>query len=201
MARQFTAGPQPAHRPKRRGVGEAAGGAAAECAAVCCCFPCAVLNLVVLAVYKVPKGLARKAADKRRRRLPKKNDDVLLHPNRSSSAVANEVTVGSTRVEELFSQGLENDKPEEDRLEKEMWARFAGTGFWRSDSQRQPLGVETVSWRQALRRGRGTRACLSGVMFQFGTSYVRVSKTPNETTTCRWLRSHYTVIRFCNLQI
>nr|GLL37350.1 uncharacterized protein LOC109173786 [Ipomoea trifida] len=45
-----------AHRP----VGEFAGGTAAECAMVCCC-PCAVLDFLVFAFYRVPVGMCRKA--------------------------------------------------------------------------------------------------------------------------------------------
>lgn len=138
---------------RRRGVGEVAGGAAADCAAVCCCCPCAVLNLVVLAVYKVPRGLVRKAAHKRRRRFPK-NNVVLLQPQRSSSVDVSDIAVGQphmfgsvthsdivmgpTRLEDILKNDPENEKGEEEVLEKEMWARFAGTGFWRSESQRQP---------------------------------------------------------------
>nr|GLL45002.1 uncharacterized protein LOC109191620 [Ipomoea trifida] len=42
-----------AHRP----VGEFAGGTAAECAMVCCC-PCAVLDFLVFAFYRVPVGIS-----------------------------------------------------------------------------------------------------------------------------------------------
>ncbi|CAN1770150.1 hypothetical protein LINPERHAP1_LOCUS11523 [Linum perenne] len=56
--------------PKR--IGEVAGGAAAECAAVCCCCPCTLMNIVVMAIYKVPACLCRKAK-KRRQRLRRKN--------------------------------------------------------------------------------------------------------------------------------
>jgi len=123
-----------------------AGGAAAECTAVCCCCPCAVLNFIVLAVYRVPAGLFRKALHRRRRRLMKngvsvkKNDVVLLQPQGSSSVDGNsDFRVDSLSLEERFEKDRSADeKSEEVTLEKEMWARFAGTGFWRSDSQRQP---------------------------------------------------------------
>ncbi|KAK7404886.1 hypothetical protein VNO78_05924 [Psophocarpus tetragonolobus] len=146
MAHQVVFHPQPSHRHRHRGVGEMAGGAAADCAAVCCCVPCTVINLLVLAVYKVPKGLVKKAAHKRRRRLPKtnvvgdhRNDIVLLYPQTSSSIDVTEFVVGSTRLEEFLKKQTENENENENEgLEKEMWARFAGTGFWRSESQRQP---------------------------------------------------------------
>lgn len=133
----------PAHRRLRR-VGEVAGGGAADCAAVCCCCPCAVLNLVVLAVYKVPAGLFRKAMRKRQRRslaANKKNNVVLLQPQRSSGvdlAEALPVSAGPKVLEDRLEAEGAAEKPEAVALEKEMWARFAGTGFWRSESQRHP---------------------------------------------------------------
>ncbi|XP_027347578.1 uncharacterized protein LOC113858964 [Abrus precatorius] len=138
MTRQVVVVSQPAHSHRRRGVGEMTGAAAAECAAVCCCCPCTVLNLVVLAVYTVPKGLFRKAMDKRRRRLisnSKKNEVVLLQRQRSSSTVSTDIP-----SEEAYfaTEPAAAEKLESVALEKEMWARFAGTGFWRSESQRQP---------------------------------------------------------------
>ncbi|CAJ1979075.1 unnamed protein product [Sphenostylis stenocarpa] len=139
MVHQVIVPPQPVNDRRRRGVGEVAGGGAAECAAVCCCFPCVVVHLAVLAVYKVPKGLVLKAARKRRRRLlknkNKENSDIVVwHPRRPSSVDA----VGSTRLEEFLKQFPDEMDEEEEGLEKEMWARFTGTGFWRSESQRQP---------------------------------------------------------------
>ncbi|GFQ07771.1 hypothetical protein PHJA_002921100, partial [Phtheirospermum japonicum] len=51
---------------------EVAGGTAAECAAVCCCCPCGLVDLLVLAVYKLPAGLCPEGAEKKRpRRLVK----------------------------------------------------------------------------------------------------------------------------------
>ncbi|XP_020234227.1 uncharacterized protein LOC109814259 [Cajanus cajan] len=128
------------HRPPRRAVGEVAGGAAADCTAVACCCPCTVLNILVLAVYKLPKGLVLKAARKRRRRLTKNNnkninDVVLLQPHRCST----DITFGSARLEEFLKSDKAHDQDEYVQgLEKEMWARFAATGFWRSESQRLP---------------------------------------------------------------
>ncbi|CAK8575711.1 unnamed protein product [Lathyrus sativus] len=144
MTNQILIRPQPSQRRKRRGAGEVAGGAAAECTAVCCCCPCAILNFVVLAVYRVPAGLFRKALNRRRRRMMKngvsvkKNDVVLLQSQRSSIA-GNDYRIDSISLEERLEKDRSADeKSEEVTLEKEMWARFAGTGFWRSDSQRQP---------------------------------------------------------------
>ncbi|XP_058734895.1 uncharacterized protein LOC131606785 [Vicia villosa] len=145
MTKQIFIRQQPSQRRNRRGAGEVAGGTAAECTAVCCCCPCAIIDLVVLAVYKVPAALFRKALNRRRRRIMKKgvsvkkNDAVLLQPQRSSSVVGNGFRIDSISLEERIEKDRSADeKSEEVTLEKEMWARFAGTGFWRSDSQRQP---------------------------------------------------------------
>lgn len=129
---------------ERRKVGEVAGGAAAECAAVCCCCPCAVVNLVVLAVYRVPAAVCKKAwrRSKRRRFLPKRHG--LL-----ASVAAGEGSQSSVRVrlkededptaeiivfEESAVTGELNDV--NTVLENEMMERFYGTGFWRSLSKR-----------------------------------------------------------------
>jgi len=138
---------RPTPRGKRRGVGETVGSAAAECAAVCCCCPCTVLNVVVLAVYSVPTALFRKAVHRRRRRLMKNNnvnvkknnvnDVVLLQSQRSSSVAGNDIKIDSLE-EHFVKDRAAEEKSKEVALEKEMWARFAGTGFWRSDSQHQP---------------------------------------------------------------
>nr|GMD44577.1 uncharacterized protein LOC109150167 [Ipomoea batatas] len=80
------------------------------------------------AVYKVPSELCRKALRKRRRRLAKNGgfpvwDDSLMRMHRH--------TVDDAAVE----------PPDEDavELEREMWNKFSGAGFWRSPSQRTDL--------------------------------------------------------------
>ncbi|XP_059296147.1 uncharacterized protein LOC132049392 [Lycium ferocissimum] len=123
---------------------EVAGGTTAECAAVACCCPCGIVNLLVLAVYKVPAGLCRKALRKNRRnRLMKKGllpasaakghcscDEVeLIHTYPISSPIA---VVGG-------GGNLESDDKDAVELEKEMWDKFYGAGFWRSPSQRSEI--------------------------------------------------------------
>ncbi|GLT96337.1 hypothetical protein SLE2022_139650 [Rubroshorea leprosula] len=52
---------------------EVCGGTVAECTAVCCCCPCGIVELLMLAIYKVPAGLCRRALRyKRQQRLLKK---------------------------------------------------------------------------------------------------------------------------------
>lgn len=137
-------------------LGEAVGGTAA----VCCCCPCALANIVYLAIYKVPAILCHKALKKtrqrRRRRIqssssseegmlppkpkPKSRctcgccDDigVRVHPTCSDDDEDVDVYVG-VKSESL---GVEEEDKEVVELEKEMWETFYGTGFWRSSSQR-----------------------------------------------------------------
>ncbi|XP_057976109.1 uncharacterized protein LOC131163529 [Malania oleifera] len=113
---------------------EVAGGTTAECAAICCCCPCGLVNLLVLAVYKVPAELCRKALrKKRRRRLIKKGVlpqrrccvDPELHNHSPPHAAAEK----AGKMDESEKEAMD--------LEKEMWDRFYNTGFWRSPSQRE----------------------------------------------------------------
>ncbi|GMN39612.1 hypothetical protein TIFTF001_008845 [Ficus carica] len=131
-----------------RRLAEVAGGTAAECAAVCCCCPCGLLNLLVLAVYKIPAGLCRRAMRKKRRRRVTKKGGALPPPlpppppplcrrrgdENEIWQKIHPVTTGNGVV--LACSENENDK-EVEELEKEMWERFYSTGFWRSPSQRE----------------------------------------------------------------
>jgi hypothetical protein len=70
----------------------------------------------------------------------KKTDVVFMQSQRSSSVVGDDIRVDSLPLDEHFKKDRSaEEKSEEVALEKELWARFAGTGFWRSDSQRQPI--------------------------------------------------------------
>lgn len=113
------------------------GGTTAECAAVWCCIPCVVVDMLVQAVYKVPAELCRNALRKRRSRLAKNGllpespqssfwEDSVLRMHRHLSPVINV----ETAVE------ADEDAAE---LEKEMWDKFSGAGFWRSPSQRSEV--------------------------------------------------------------
>ncbi|XP_030457855.1 uncharacterized protein LOC115678613 [Syzygium oleosum] len=128
---------------------EVAGGTAAECAVVCCCCPCGIVNLILLAVYKVPAGLCRRAWRRtRRKRLIKKGllspkgrrltcgceeKELQIHPFAVNEAMA-EMKRPAAEDEEVDKQVA--------KLEKEMWERFYGTGFWRSPSQREPQSAQ-----------------------------------------------------------
>ena len=108
-------------------MAEVVGGTSAEVAAVCCCFPFAVVDFMVLGMYKVPAGLCRNAMRRRRKLVMHKHnggfeDELSMHPAVLAAA-------------ERFMM------PEEDKhavtLENEMWEKFAGTGFWRSPSRKE----------------------------------------------------------------
>ena len=146
---------------ERRRIAEKVGGTAAqtaaECAAVCCCCPCSLVNLVILALYKIPASLCKKAW-KRRRLLKMKKKAFILH-NNSEGSMKNGVDNGPSKlglvaeVKKLslddqydrHNQSMMNGGDEKKRdgggtetvdWEKEMWDRFGSGGFWRSRSQR-----------------------------------------------------------------
>ncbi|KAG6436442.1 hypothetical protein SASPL_101341 [Salvia splendens] len=104
-------------------VGETAG----ECAAVCCCCPCTMVHLLILAVFRVPRGLWRK---KKRKMLLRKK-----RRNSEEEAAANQLRSNSL----VFRGGDEDWGIENDVVDWDndgMWDRFYGAGFWRSSSQR-----------------------------------------------------------------
>ncbi|KAL2534515.1 hypothetical protein Adt_07866 [Abeliophyllum distichum] len=113
-------------------MAEVAGGTAAECAAVCCCCPCGLMNLLVLAVYKLPAGLCRKALRRKRRHRMIKNG---LLPPRQCGCDDKELQILPISGPVAMVNALELDKDVAE-LEKEMWEKFYGAGFWRSSSQR-----------------------------------------------------------------
>ncbi|KAL2331863.1 hypothetical protein Fmac_019444 [Flemingia macrophylla] len=116
-------------------VGEVAGNATAECAAVCCCVPCALLDMVVLAAYKVPAGLVKKALLKRENKKQlkhkRKNTNAALLDNGPTASAPNDAGPRPTLEDHLAL-----DLVQDSNLEQDMWAQFNGTGFWRSTSQR-----------------------------------------------------------------
>ncbi|KAJ0238966.1 Uncharacterized protein HA466_0234930 [Hirschfeldia incana] len=124
---------------ERRKVGEVAGGAAAECAAVCCCCPCAVVNLVVLAVFRFPAAVCKKAwrRSKRRRFMTKRHG--LLEGKGSQSSVHARLKEEDPTAEIIVfeeSAVVNGELNDVTVLENEMLERFYGTGFWRSLSKR-----------------------------------------------------------------
>ena len=125
---------------ERRKVGEVAGGAAAECAAVWCCCPCAVVNLVVLAVYRVPAAVCKKAwrRSKRRRFMTTKRHGLLAEGSQSTvhARLKEEDPTAEIIVFEESAVNVNGELNDVMVLEGEMLERFYGTGFWRSLSKR-----------------------------------------------------------------
>ncbi|KAF3589634.1 hypothetical protein F2Q69_00031899 [Brassica cretica] len=127
---------------------EFCGGTTASCAAVCCCCPCGLVNLLVLAVYKVPRGICRRALRIRRRKHLVKNR--ILPPLPTNGRVFQN---SEFAIHPVDSNDVSDEDDEDDEavlaLEKEMWNRFYGAGFWRSPSQREsvssPRGSKSFS--------------------------------------------------------
>ncbi|XVE96234.1 hypothetical protein REPUB_Repub02eG0204400 [Reevesia pubescens] len=121
--------------------GEFCGGTTAECAAICCCCPFGIANLLVLAFYKIPAGLCRRALRRKRRRKLQKKE--LLQPWNHRGHYGcddSELQIHPVVCLENFYLEMEGSEEAEKavmELEKEMWQRFYGTGFWRSPSQRE----------------------------------------------------------------
>lgn len=116
---------------RRDRVAEVAGGATAECAAVACCCPCGLVELLVLAAYKVPAGLCKKALRKQRRR---HRSAGLMQATRWWTC-----DVEGFQLRPVTDPETVADDSEVIQLEKEMWDRFYNTGFWRSASQRSDV--------------------------------------------------------------
>ncbi|KAH7512280.1 hypothetical protein FEM48_Zijuj12G0073900 [Ziziphus jujuba var. spinosa] len=108
---------------------EVAGGTTASCAALCCCCPCGLVNLLVLAIYKLPAGLCRRALKKKRHDSMIKNGGVLPPRCRRCSYSYDEAEL---QIHPLSMDVLKNVKsPEWEEaekqvmeLEKEMWERI-----------------------------------------------------------------------------
>ncbi|VFR02997.1 unnamed protein product [Cuscuta campestris] len=117
-------------RGNHRRFGEFAGSTAAECATVCCCCPCAALDFLVLALYKVPAGLCRKAwrRNKRKRLLIKRRK------MQASEGASTASSPAGAETEEMYGS---HEEANSDEFETEMWGRFYRGGFWRSTSERE----------------------------------------------------------------
>lgn len=123
-----------------RRFSEVAGGATAGIAAVACCAPFGIADLLVLAVYRVPTGLCRKALrHKRRRRLMKKGSLYLRpagHEHMCDCGCCDGMELEfQTGDPVIMAEAMEKDD-DIMQLEKEMWDKFYGAGFWRSPSCR-----------------------------------------------------------------
>ncbi|TYI80383.1 hypothetical protein E1A91_D05G083800v1 [Gossypium mustelinum] len=111
---------------KEKKCGEVMGVTAAECTAVCCCCPCSIIELLVLAFYKIPARLCKK---------------VLRWKKRESTRFELEAELDHMMGKgEPCDCGVDNHDDSCARavdFEQKMWDRFRGAGFWRSPSQRE----------------------------------------------------------------
>lgn len=126
---------QPSHSSS---FAEVAGGTTAECVAVCCCCPCGLVNLLVLAIYKVPAGLCRRALKKKRRQKLKKQGLLPVKRSRKCRCGCDDLELELHQVVSSVDVNTKESDKAVVELEKEMWDKFYGTGFWRSPSQRDP---------------------------------------------------------------
>ncbi|KAL7174534.1 hypothetical protein ACSBR2_033722 [Camellia fascicularis] len=129
-------------KKKDHRVGEVAGRTTADLAAVCCCCPCTVMNLVVLAVYKVPIGLCRKALKKKkkkeRERLIKQKNAMFSQPNKIVHTPGFDDDDWDRHRFQSDAQEVScKDPTVAVDFDMEMSNRFYGAGFWRSPSQRE----------------------------------------------------------------
>lgn len=118
--------PMSKQHTERRKVGEVAGGAAAECAAICCCCPCAVVKFVVLAVYRVPAAVCKKAwKQSKRRRFVAKRHGLLEGSQSSVHAKLKEEDPTAEVI--VFEESAVNDVMVLSRMK--CWNGFMGRGF------------------------------------------------------------------------
>jgi len=123
---------------EHRTCSEVAGGTAAGCAAVCCCFPCVMVEVVVLATVRAPAALCRRAARVRkagRRRSASAGQATEIYELLVDDAGVVEVDASAAEAAVALPVKPALELEETGELEKEVWARFYGTGFWRSPSQ------------------------------------------------------------------
>ncbi|PKA50899.1 hypothetical protein AXF42_Ash007554 [Apostasia shenzhenica] len=130
---------------------EVAGRTIAECAAICCCCPCGIVNLVILAVVRLPAGLCRRALRKRTLRRSSKKSSALIGSTSSSGSGTSGSSKTGSSIDENFPEfcrmgvvmvvgdpwPARSPSTELIQLEKEVWSNFYGCGFWRSPSQRE----------------------------------------------------------------
>lgn len=120
---------------------ECAGRTTAECAAICCCFPCGLLNLLVLAAVRLPAGICRRVIRKRivLRRSKKKAAILRADSVKARWSVEDEsdsVEFAGMKVVKVVAGSLPWRSPAAEVVEMEeaVWSRFHHSGFWRTPS-------------------------------------------------------------------
>uniref|UniRef100_A0A7N0USZ5 Uncharacterized protein n=1 Tax=Kalanchoe fedtschenkoi TaxID=63787 RepID=A0A7N0USZ5_KALFE len=121
---------------KKRRCGEVMGGATAECTAVVCCCPFAVMDALVLALYKAPRGMCRKAIEKKRRRTRNRRLLKLRESGEGPGGKKDESVVVVVGGKPATEEATDGEAAAMEAVDLEMYDKFYGTGFWRSCSQR-----------------------------------------------------------------
>ncbi|KAM7528491.1 hypothetical protein LguiB_031901 [Lonicera macranthoides] len=123
----------PEKSEKHKSIGEVAGGTTAECAAVCCCCPWTLVNLLILTVYKVPKGLCKKVIrKKKKKKLLKHRNALLMEQQEEKKKFGHDEKESDGEDREVDERG----EKEAVDLDDEMWDRFYSGGFWKSPRRR-----------------------------------------------------------------
>ncbi|XP_031477440.1 uncharacterized protein LOC116248659 [Nymphaea colorata] len=116
---------------------EVAGGTTAECVAVCCCCPCGLVNLLVLAVVKLPVGLCRRALKKKKkRRITGKKKPGLLQERKREDLVLSQVHPVPPKSSVPGALPHQLPKTDVSPMDDEAWVKLY-TGFWRNPSERE----------------------------------------------------------------
>ncbi|KAM3264813.1 hypothetical protein P3L10_001807 [Capsicum annuum] len=136
-----TATPPPMTAYKRKS--EVAGRTAAECVTVCCCIPCAMMNFLVLVVYKIPTGLCQKLLRKNKQKRLLKNESkcgysgaAVEHGKESKNFIIHGGDGGSGDCIDGRGDGRGGGKTAAES-KMEMWGRFYEGGFWRNSSEKK----------------------------------------------------------------
>ncbi|KAF8103744.1 hypothetical protein N665_0185s0018 [Sinapis alba] len=138
-----------------------AAAAIADCVALCCC-PCAVVNLLTLALVKVPWMIGRKCiglSKKRRKKINRERDDQRFHHHRRSETVSGGCCGGGDREFDDHRFVVERDgsltKEEEEKPvslkgedEARVSARVEAERVWLELYQIGHLGFGRVSFTQ-----------------------------------------------------
>ncbi|CAN6465118.1 unnamed protein product [Victoria cruziana] len=116
---------------------EVAGGTTAECVAVCCCCPCGLVNLLVLAMVRLPLGLCRKALKKKkRRRISGKKRPGMLQERKREEPVLSQVHPEPPVPAAPVALPEQLPKTDVSMMDDEAWVKLY-TGFWRNPSERE----------------------------------------------------------------
>ncbi|VFQ64087.1 unnamed protein product [Cuscuta campestris] len=114
----------------------------------CCCSPCVVMHFVVLAVYKLPTGLFRKAWRKNKKKRMMRKTTAKQIASSTEEAEEKEVSLSrtgkgpATTDEELRRCEFDEEREEkkdgsrcgdaDDGFDSDVWDQFREGGFWRS---------------------------------------------------------------------